>query len=155
MNFEKFTEKSMNAVSEAQNQASVRNSQSIEVCHFLLALLSDSSGLIPELMKSIGVDAAGIRAEVERVADSLPRISGSGYSKDRIYLDDLMEQERKIKSQQKADAKAERNEKISSWLDSRISKLKVDRKKKEQTEEVQALDSPYVMKTENSEDETV
>ena len=86
MNFEKFTEKSMNAVREAQNQASVRNSQSIEVCHFLLALLSDSSGLIPELMKSIGVDAAGIRAEVERAADSLPRISGSGYSKDRIYL---------------------------------------------------------------------
>ena len=76
----------MNAVREAQNQASVRNSQSIEVCHFLLALLSDSSGLIPELMKSIGVDAAGIRAEVERAADSLPRISGSGYSKDRIYL---------------------------------------------------------------------
>lgn len=112
-------------------------------------------------IEAFNADIEFVTKPVNTVKNVFKKITGQEvepekeYSKDRIYLNDLMEQERKIKSQKKADAKAERNEKISSWLDSRISKLKGNRKKKEQTEELQALDSPYVMKTENSEDETV
>lgn len=86
MNFEKFTEKSINAVREAQNQASVRHNQSMEVCHFLLALLSDKGGLIPELFRGMGVDVAGTLRDVTGLVDALPKISGGGYSPDRIYL---------------------------------------------------------------------
>lgn len=112
-------------------------------------------------IEAFNADIEFVTKPVNTVKNVFKKITGQEvepekeHSKDRIYLDDLMEQERKIKSQQKADAKAERNEKISSWLDSRISKLKINRRKKEQTQELQPLDPTYATKVEEREDETV
>ena len=74
-------------------------------------------------------------------------------SKDRVYLDKLVEQGRDAESAKKAASKAERNEKISSWLDNHISKLPFKRKKEEVTEikELAPLNAP---ETEVIEDET-
>ena len=67
-------------------------------------------------------------------------------SKDRVYLDKLVEQGRDAESAKKAAAKAERNEKISSWLDNHISKRPFKRKKEEVTEvkELAPLNAPEV-----------
>jgi len=86
MNFEKLTEKSIYTMREAQNQASNRASQAVEICHFLLALLSDAGGLIPELMKLCGTEPGEFSSDIARIADSLPRVSGTGYSPDKLYL---------------------------------------------------------------------
>ncbi len=80
-------------------------------------------------------------------------------SKDRVYLDELVEQNRDAKSAKKAAAKAERSEKISSWLDSQISKISIKRKSKEDQEthatKVHALVLLNAPEAEANEDETV
>ena len=86
MNFEKFTEKSINAVRSAQQLAAERGNVAIEESHFLLALLSDEGGLISELLHSMGINVKELTSDVRAIVDALPRVSGSGYSSDRVYL---------------------------------------------------------------------
>ena len=86
MNFEKFTEKSLGVLRYAQNSATEKGNAEIEISHFLLALLKDEGGLIPELLVSMGVDVKALTSDAERTVDSLPKISGAGYSAERIYL---------------------------------------------------------------------
>ncbi len=86
MNFEKFTQKSLDAVRGAQESAISRGNQTIEPIHIFSALLSDKGGLIPELMTLMGKDSAGIARAAEDAAAALPRVSGGGYSKESAYL---------------------------------------------------------------------
>ena len=86
MNFEKFTQKSLDAVRRAQESAISGGNQTIEAIHIFSALLSDAGGLIPELITLLGKDSAGIASETEAAVAKLPRVSGTGYSKDNVYL---------------------------------------------------------------------
>ena len=86
MNFEKFTEKSIASVRTARELAIEYGNQTVEEGHFLLALLSDEGGLISELVHSLGKDAATLRAEVKSLIEALPKVSGSGYSSENVYL---------------------------------------------------------------------
>ena len=86
MNFEKYTEKSLSAVRDAQSKAGDMCNGEILPIHILCALLSDKGGLIPELLKSMEINTAGLLADTEREISLLPKISGSGYSPDRIYM---------------------------------------------------------------------
>ena len=54
MNAQKFTQKSLEAIQEAQNIALEHNSMQIEQEHLVCALLEQKDGLIPQLMKKDG-----------------------------------------------------------------------------------------------------
>ena len=56
MNAQKFTQKSLEAIQEAQNIALEHNSMLIEQEHLVYALLEQKDGLIPQLMKKMGTD---------------------------------------------------------------------------------------------------
>jgi len=86
MNFEKFTEKSLGALRGAQNSAVENRNSEIELSHFLLSLLADGGGLISELLCGMGVDVGSLTRETEGIVKSLPRLSGGGYSPERVYL---------------------------------------------------------------------
>jgi len=86
MNFEKLTQKSVQALNTAREIAIENSNSSVEAIHVLYALLSDSDGLIPELCLKAGADLSGLREGAKGVIASLPSISGSGYSPDRIYM---------------------------------------------------------------------
>ena len=86
MNFEKFTEKSLGVIRGAQNYAVENRNGEIELAHFLLALLGDEGGLIPELLVGMGADVKSLSQETERIVESLPKLSGAGYSPERVYL---------------------------------------------------------------------
>ena len=86
MNFEKFTSKSIQTLELAKASAEERGNQAITNLHFLFALLCDGEGLIPEIMQSLGIDAKELISSVSSELDSLPKVSGAGYSSDRIYL---------------------------------------------------------------------
>ena len=77
MNFQKYTQKSAEAVNSAQRLAEEYGNQQIEQVHLLRALLTQEEGLARELFASCGADADGVAkaalAEVER----LPKVSGS------------------------------------------------------------------------------
>ena len=53
MNAQKFTQKSLEAIQEAQNIALEHNSMQIEQEHLVCALLEQKDGLIPQLMKKM------------------------------------------------------------------------------------------------------
>lgn len=86
LNLEKFTEKSINAIRNAQQYATQRSNQAIEQVHILLALLEDEGGLIPELLRALKTDIKQFLQDAVSIANALPKISGTGYSPDRIYL---------------------------------------------------------------------
>ena len=56
MNREKFTQKSMLALSSALELARERSNQAVEPEHLILALLTADGGLIPELLLAMGRD---------------------------------------------------------------------------------------------------
>ena len=86
MNFEKFTQKSIEAVRKAQESAISHGNQAVEAVHIFESLLSDDGGLIPELITMLAKDSGIILSEARAAVSSLPKISGSGYSKDSVYL---------------------------------------------------------------------
>jgi ATP-dependent Clp protease ATP-binding subunit ClpB len=86
MNFEKFTEKSIACVRTAKETAIEHGNQTVEEIHFLYALLGDEGGLISELVKTLGKDASQIKTEVKSLIEALPKVAGSGYSSESVYL---------------------------------------------------------------------
>ena len=77
MNEEKYTQKALSALQEAQNTALADNHQEIKEEHLLSALLGDN-GLISGLLTKISVDTAALKRETDVYLDSLPQVSGSG-----------------------------------------------------------------------------
>ena len=56
MNTEKYTQKSLEALSSAQSIAMQNSNQQVEQLQIFYALLSQNGGLIPSLVTSIGAD---------------------------------------------------------------------------------------------------
>ena len=80
MNIEKLTQKSTDAVRKAQSLAVMRANSVIEPIHLFGGLLKQEDGLIPQLMRKMGIDADLIENEADRRMDSLPKVMGSGRS---------------------------------------------------------------------------
>ena len=76
MNREKFTEKSLEALSRSVELASERQNQAIEPEHLLLALLTAEGGLIPELVTACGVSLEALKTVAAELCDALPKVSG-------------------------------------------------------------------------------
>ena len=62
MNAEKFTQKSLEAVREAQECAIRNQNMQIDQQHLLYALLNQEGGLVAQLMKNMHIDAARMSA---------------------------------------------------------------------------------------------
>jgi ATP-dependent Clp protease ATP-binding subunit ClpB len=77
MNLEKFTQKSREAVFQAQQLARDLNHQTIEPAHLLLALLRQDEGVAPAVVTRIAGSVQAIREELTKDLDSRPKISGS------------------------------------------------------------------------------
>ena len=86
MNAQKFTQKSLEAIQDAQNLALQHNSMQIEQEHLLAALLEQDNGLIPQLMKRMEIDADSLRREVENRIDRMPGVTGPGREPGKIYV---------------------------------------------------------------------
>ena len=86
MNAEKFTQKSMEAIRDAQ-QAAIRNqNMQIDQQHLLYALLNQEGGLIGQLMKKLHIDAARMAASCDREIQRIAKVSGPGREADKVYV---------------------------------------------------------------------
>jgi len=85
MTFDKLTLKAQEAVSKAQQLASERGQQQIEVEHLLQTLLEDSEGVSVSILKKLGANVNQILKNVAETIQKLPRVSGSG-ALGNIYL---------------------------------------------------------------------
>ena len=86
MNMNQFTQKSLAAIQGAQDLAQEYGQQQIEQQHLLLALLSDETGFIPQLLTAMGMTVPSFQAAVKAEVDKLPKVSGSGREADKVYV---------------------------------------------------------------------
>ncbi len=91
MNLNKLTQKSQEALSEAQNIAIGRRHQEVDLEHLSLALLSQKDGLIPSILEKLSVGIPALVANLTALLDRKPRITG-GYDQDKIYLSQNLSQ---------------------------------------------------------------
>ena len=82
MNTQKFTQKSLEAVQQAQSLAIQHKNTQIDQQHLLYALLSQSDGLIPQMLVKMNVSVNGLLNDTEREINNLPYGSCSG----QMYL---------------------------------------------------------------------
>ena len=80
MNFDKYTQKAQEAISQTQQVALEFSHQSVEPAHLLLALLRQQDGIVPALVTRISGSTAGLIDAVTKDLESRPRISGSSTS---------------------------------------------------------------------------
>ena len=86
MNAQKYTQKSLEAIQLAQNLTVSGGNQQIEQVHLLAALLRQEDGLIPQLLRKMGVSVESLTAAVNAELDKLPKVSGPGRENDRYYV---------------------------------------------------------------------
>ena len=76
MSNEKYTQKTLEAIRDAQSMAQENSNQYITPEHLLSALLGQEGGLIGSIFARMGVDCAALRAELSARIAALPKISG-------------------------------------------------------------------------------
>lgn len=76
MNLQKFTQKSLEAIQNAQSNAVEYGNPQLDQQHLLLALLRQEDGLIPGLLQKMNINVNGLTQAVENEVKRLPRVSG-------------------------------------------------------------------------------
>ena len=103
MNAQKFTQKSLEAIQEAQQISLEHQNMQIEQEHLLYALLTQDQGLIPQLLLKMGVPVENLQAQVKRAVDRFPHVSGPGREAGKIYVSSDVDQTL-IAAEQQADS---------------------------------------------------
>ena len=85
MNFNNYTQKSIEAVQSAQQLAVQNSHQQMEQVHLLLALLRQEGGLIPQLLKKMGVTVESLEAAAEAELQKIPGVRTS-QTMDSFYV---------------------------------------------------------------------
>ena len=86
MNIQKFTQKSIDAITKAQELVIQNQNAQVEQEHILLALLEQENSLIKELLKKMNVNIEGFCLEVKRKVDGKAKMSGGARSSNGIYV---------------------------------------------------------------------
>jgi ATP-dependent Clp protease ATP-binding subunit ClpB len=77
MNINKFTEKAQEAVMTAQNLASEFTHSEIVPEHLLVALVEQSGGIVPSILRKLALDPAKAAADARGLLKSLPQAYGA------------------------------------------------------------------------------
>ena len=82
MDFQNYTQKSLDVLRSAQQSASVQEHQQLRQLHLLEAMLTQEGGLIPQLLEKMGVTTESLLAETKAQLQKLPKVSGA----DGVYM---------------------------------------------------------------------
>ncbi|MFO8032874.1 MAG: ATP-dependent chaperone ClpB [Desulfohalobiaceae bacterium] len=85
MDLNKFTQKSQEGLSEAQNIAIRNNNQQVDVEHLALALV-EQEGLVPRILDRAGIDVQSYKKALQEEIRKFPRVSGPGAQSGQIYI---------------------------------------------------------------------
>ena len=86
MDMNKLTQKSQEAIADAQSKAITFGHQEVDGEHLALALLEQPDGLVPSLFRKMDVDVANVVQALSNELRKRPKVSGPGYSPDRIVI---------------------------------------------------------------------
>ena len=83
MNFNQYTQKSIEAVQSAQSIAQSMGHQQLTQEHLLKALISQNDGLIPQLLTNAGADISALCRRLDDEIARMPQVSGGNQ---QLYL---------------------------------------------------------------------
>jgi len=86
VNQNQFTQKSAEAINNAQSLALQYGNMQIEQAHLLYSLLSQEGGFLPRVLTSSGVDASGLQSAALALIEKQPRVSGPGREAGKVYI---------------------------------------------------------------------
>ncbi|TMA75474.1 MAG: ATP-dependent chaperone ClpB [Deltaproteobacteria bacterium] len=107
MDPEKLTQKSQEAIRDAQALATRRHHQTVDVEHVLAALLAQPQGLVPALLERAGVDVRALGERVEAELNRIPQVSGANA---QVYIAPRLA---RVLDQAQAEATALKDEYVS------------------------------------------
>ena len=85
VNFQNYTQKSLEAVQSAQKIAVNNGHQQLEQVHILLALLQQEGGLVPQLLRKMEITVESLEAAANAELRKLPSVKTSREA-DRFYI---------------------------------------------------------------------
>jgi len=104
MRIDKFTQKGQEALLEAQNMAEEYHHPAIEPEHLLKALAEQENGIVPAVLKRIGIDIRLLSQGIDQALNKMPRATGTtmqiGMSRDLV---NILEEAETIAGQMKDD----------------------------------------------------
>jgi ATP-dependent Clp protease ATP-binding subunit ClpB len=106
----RLTQKSQEALHDAQTKALRYGHTEVEPEHLLLALLDQPEGLIPRLLLRAEVDSTALHAALEKAIEARPRVSGAGAGAGQVYVSRALSQ---ILDQAEQEAKRLKDEYVS------------------------------------------
>ena len=86
MDINKLTQKSREAVQDAQALTIEYGNTQIEQAHLLYALLAQENGLIPQMLTKMKIDPEAVKADAQQAVSRLPKVSGPGREPDKVYI---------------------------------------------------------------------
>ena len=91
MNIQNFTQKSLEAIQNAQNLAIHNNHQQLEQVHLLAALLEQDGGLVPQLLRKMDITVESLQAATQAELRKLPGVTGAREA-DKLYISNDLDQ---------------------------------------------------------------
>jgi ATP-dependent Clp protease ATP-binding subunit ClpB len=88
----RLTQKSQEALHDAQTKALRYGHNEVDVEHLLLALLDQPDGLVPRLLVRSEVDTDALHAALEKHLEGRPRVSGPGAQPGQVYVSRTLNQ---------------------------------------------------------------
>src|SRR5439155_12168887 len=73
----RLTEKARAALVAAQELADAQQHSQVEPEHLLVTLLEQEGGIVPELVRQLGADAAALAREARRDIGAMPKVHGA------------------------------------------------------------------------------
>ncbi|MFD6991446.1 ATP-dependent chaperone ClpB [Streptomyces sp. NPDC059943] len=86
MDMNRLTQKSQEALQDAQTVALRLGQNETDGDHLLLALLDQRDGLVPRLLDQAGADTAALRTDVEAELSRRPRTTGPGTTPGQVFV---------------------------------------------------------------------
>ena len=76
MRTDRLTVKAQEAFQAAQREAERRGHQQLDAEHLAWALARQDDGVVPPLLKKVGVDVSTLGSDLERALERMPKVSG-------------------------------------------------------------------------------
>ena len=86
MDAQKLTQKSLEAIQQAQRIAISHDNMQIEQAHLAQALLEQRDGLIAQLLQKMGIDPEAVLRNVQEEVARIPGVTGPGREPGKIYV---------------------------------------------------------------------
>ena len=86
MDLNRLTQKSQEALTEAQSKAVTYGHVEVDGEHLFWALLNQAEGLVPRLLQRMDIQPDTLKKAIESELDARPRVSGPGMEAGKIYI---------------------------------------------------------------------